>query len=96
MPDLVGLTERQITYLACALDAALFVARRNEGVPGEELRQLTARIALAVPSAADKLQGQGEATRRRYRVHAPMVTVRVPGRSQRTPEVRAEAGRHRG
>jgi|HubBroStandDraft_3_1064219.scaffolds.fasta_scaffold115646_2 hypothetical protein len=55
MPDLAGLTERQITYLACALDASLFAARRDEGAASEELRQLTARIALAVPSAAVKL-----------------------------------------
>ena len=55
MPDLLGLSERQITYLACALDAALFASRRNEGAAGEELRQLTALIALAVPSAAAQL-----------------------------------------
>ena len=51
MPDLLGLTERQITYLACALNASLFAARRDEGAAGEELRQLAARIALAVPAA---------------------------------------------
>ena len=39
MPDLLGLTERQITYLACALNATLFAARRDEGAAGEELRQ---------------------------------------------------------
>jgi hypothetical protein len=55
MPDLVGLTERQITYLACALDAPLLVGQRNGRAPGEELRQLAALIALAVPSAAVKL-----------------------------------------
>ena len=55
MPDLAGLTERQMTYLALALDVSLFAARRDEGAAGEELRQLTARIALAVPAAAVKL-----------------------------------------
>ena len=57
MPDLLGLTERQITYLACALDASLFTAQRNGGVPGGELRQLAALIALAVPSAVVKPSG---------------------------------------
>ena len=51
MPELAGLTERQITYLALALDAALFAAQRNKGTPREELRQLAALIALAVPFA---------------------------------------------
>jgi len=54
MPDLAGLTERQITYLALALNTSLFAAQRHGSAPGEELRQL-AQIALAVPSAAAKL-----------------------------------------
>lgn len=51
MADLAGLTERQVTYLACALDASLCASQRNGGTPGEELRQLAALIALAVPCA---------------------------------------------
>ncbi len=60
MPDLAGLTERQITYLACALDAALLASQfqRHGGSPGEELRQLAARISLAVPCAAVKPCGR--------------------------------------
>ena len=57
MPDLLGLTERQITYLACALNASLYAAQRDGGAPGGELRQLAARVAVAVPSAVAKPSG---------------------------------------
>ncbi len=47
MPDLTGLTERQIVYLACALDASLCASHSDGGVPGEDLRQLAALNAQA-------------------------------------------------
>lgn len=58
MPDLAGLTERQVNYLALALDASLFAAPRNGGVPRDDLRQLATRIALAVPCAVVKPSGE--------------------------------------
>jgi hypothetical protein len=77
MPDLLRLTERQITYLGCALDASLFAARRDEGVAGEELRQLAARIALAVPAAAVKLPSLLDAA-------GPQVAAAVKAQARRT------------
>jgi hypothetical protein len=62
MPDLLGLTERQVNHLAASLDAALYVAlagaKRNGTEPGAELRQLAALIALAVPSAVVNPAGE--------------------------------------
>jgi hypothetical protein len=77
MADLVGLTERQVTYVACALDASLFAARRDEGAPGLELRQLAAGIALAVPSAAVKLPSLLDTA-------GPQATAAVKAEARRT------------
>ncbi len=83
MPDLVGLTERQITYLACALDAPLLVGQRNGRAPGEELRQLAALIALAVPSAAVKLPSLLDAA-------GPQAAAAVKAQARRTAASRLD------
>jgi Helix-turn-helix domain len=51
VPDLIGLTGHQTILTACAMEAALGAERRNQTPPGHELRQLAAKIVMAVPSA---------------------------------------------